>query len=56
MNKDAKKIAKKIAKGLREMDRNGDLVREGEKVAKAINALRKERRLTPLELNRRATI
>ena len=52
MSKDAKKIAKDVAKGLRECD----LVCDGKKVANAINKLRKERRLTPRELNRQATI
>ncbi len=56
MSKDAKKIAKDVVKGLRELDGKGELARAGEKVAKAINDLREERRLTPRELNRRATI
>lgn len=56
MSKDAKKIAKEVVKGLKELDRKGELARAGEKVAKAINNLREERRLTPRELNRRATI
>lgn len=56
MSKDAKKIAKIVVKGLQELDRKGVLARDGEKIAKAINNLREERRLTPRELNRRATI
>ncbi len=56
MSKDAKKIAKDVVKGLKELDRKGELARAGEKVAKAINNLREERRLTPRVLNRRATI
>jgi hypothetical protein len=54
--KNAKEIAKHLAKELRKLDREGKLARDGKKVAAAINELRKERRLTPLELNRRATI
>lgn len=56
MSQDAKKIAKQVVKGLRELDRKGELARAGEKVAKAINNLREEMRLTPRELNRRTTI
>jgi len=56
MAKDAKKISEDVVKGLKELDRKGELVRAGEKVAKAINDLRKERVLTPQKLNRRATI
>ncbi len=56
MGKDAKKIAKILVKELRKLDRQGELARDGKKVAAAINNLRKERRLTPQELNRRATI
>ena len=56
MRKDAKNIAKDVVEGLKELDRKGELARAGEKVAKAINDLREERRLTSRELNRRATI
>lgn len=56
MNKDAKKIAKDLAKEFRKLARNGELARDGKKVAAAINNLREERRLTFRELNRRATI
>ncbi len=56
MGKDAKKIAKALAKEFRELDDKGELARDGKKVAAAINKLREERRLTPRELNRRATI
>lgn len=56
MAKDAKKIAKALVKELRKLDREGELARDGKKVAAAINNLREERRLTPRELNRRATI
>lgn len=56
MKQDAKKIAKVLVKKLRELDRRGELARDGKKVAQAINNLREERRLTPRELNRRATI
>ncbi|KKL17748.1 hypothetical protein LCGC14_2482510, partial [marine sediment metagenome] len=43
---DAKAIAKDVVKVLKELDRKGELARAGKKVAKAINNLRKERRLT----------
>ncbi len=56
MKQDAKKIAKEVVKGLKKLDRQGELARAGELVAKAINDLREERKLTPRELNRRATI
>lgn len=56
MSKDAKKIAKVLVKKFEELARNGELARDGKKVAAAINNLRKERRLTPRALNRRATI
>lgn len=56
MSKDAKKIAKILVEKFQELDRQGELARMGEKVAAAINNLREERRLTPRELNRRATI
>lgn len=56
MSKDAKKIAKILVKEFRKLDRNGELERDGKKIAAAINNLREERRLTPRELNRRATI
>lgn len=56
MSKDAKKIAKVLVKKFEELARNGELARDGKKVAAAINNLRKERQLTPRELNRRATI
>lgn len=56
MSKSAKKIAKILVKKFRKLDRNGELARDGKKIAAAINNLREERRLTPLELNRRATI
>lgn len=56
MAKDAKKIAKALAKEFQKLQDKGELVRDGKRVAAAINKLRKERRLTPRELNRRATI
>lgn len=56
MSKDAKKIAKALVKEFRELDRKGEFARDGEKVAAAINKLREEMRITPRELNRRATI
>lgn len=56
MVQDAKKIAKILVEKFKELERNGELVRMGKLVAKAINNLREERRLTPRELNRRATI
>ena len=43
-DKRAKKIAKEVVKGLKELDRKGELARAGEKVGKAILALREERR------------
>lgn len=52
----AKKIARVLVKEFRKLDRNGELARDGKKVAAAINNLREERRLTQRELNRRATI
>ena len=52
----AKKIAKVLVKEFRKLDRKGELARDGKRVAKAITSLREERRLTPRELNRRATI
>ena len=51
-----KAIAKDVVKGLKELDRKGELARAGEKVAKAINNLRKERRLTWEQVHRRTTI
>ncbi len=51
-----KRISEEIVKGLKELDRKGELARAGKRVAKAINRLRKERKLGPDELNRRATI
>lgn len=56
MTKDAKKIAKAVVKGLQALDRKGEVARAGEKVAKAINNLREERRLTPQVLNRRVGV
>ena len=56
MTKDAKEIAKVLVKEFRKLARDGELDRDGKKVAAAINNLREERRLTPRELNRRATI
>lgn len=56
MSKDAKKIAKLLVKEFKKLARDGELARDGKKVATAINNLREERRLTPRELNRRATI
>ena len=54
-HKDAKKIAKQLAKEFRKLARNGELTRDGKLIATAINNLRAERRLTPRDLNRRAT-
>lgn len=51
-----KRISKDMVEGLKALDNKGELARAGEKVAKAIIKLRKERKLTPKELNRRATI
>lgn len=56
MSKDAKTIAKALAKEFKKLAREGELARDGKKIAAAINNLREERRLTPRELNRRATI
>lgn len=56
LSRDAKKIAKVLVKKFQKLDRTDELARDGKKVAKAINDLREERRLTPRELNRRATI
>jgi hypothetical protein len=56
MSKNAKKIAKVLVEKFQELVRNGDLTRDGKKVATAINNLRKERRLTSKELDRSATI
>lgn len=56
MMKDAKKIAKVLVKEFEKLARNGELARDGKKIATAINDLREERRLTPRELNRRATV
>ena len=56
MSKDAKKIAKVLVREFRKLALNGELARDGKKIAAAINNLRKERRLTSRELNRRATI
>lgn len=55
-DKNTKKIAEDLKKKFQELDRKGDLERDAKKVAAAINKLREERRLTPRELNRRATI
>lgn len=52
----AKRIAKILVKEFRKLARDGTLARDGKKVAAAINNLREERRLTPRELNRRATV
>ena len=56
MSRDAKRIAKVLVNEFRKLALNGELARDGKKVAAAINNLRQERRLTPRELNRRATI
>ena len=56
MVKDAKKIAKVLVKNFEELARNGELARDGKKVAAALNSLRKERKLTWQALNRRAQI
>lgn len=53
---DAKTIARDVVKGLKELDRKGELARAGKTVAKAIINLREERRLTWDELHRRTTI
>lgn len=53
MSKDAKKIAKVLVKEFQKLADSGELVRDGKKVATAINNLREERRITPRELNRR---
>lgn len=55
-SKDPKKIAKVLVKKFEELARNGELARDGKKVAAAINNQREERRPTPRELNRQATI
>ena len=54
--RDAKKLARLLVRKLRELDRKGELARDGEKIARAINSLHAERRLTSRELNRAATI
>jgi len=46
----------KVVEGLQKLDREGEMVRAAEKLAKAIKDLREERRLTPQELNRRTNI
>ena len=56
MESEAKRIAKIVIKVLKKLDSEGELARMGKLVAKAINNLREERKLTPRELNRRATI
>ncbi len=56
MKQDAKEIARILVKRFQKLERNGELDRMGRLVARAINNLREERRLTPRELNRRATI
>lgn len=56
MRRDAKKIARALAKEFRKLARTGELARDAKRVATAINNLRAERRLTPRELNRRATM
>ena len=45
-----------MVEGLQKLDREGEMVRAAEKLAKAIKDLREERRLTPQELNRRTNI
>lgn len=52
----ARKIAKILMKGFNKLAANGELAKDGEKVAKAILDLREERKLTSRELNRRVTI
>ena len=44
MKKDAKKIAEKVVRGFEELERQGELARDGEKLAKAFKAQRKETR------------
>lgn len=56
MSRDAKKDTKALVEELKKLDRDGTLAREGKKVAKAIGNLRKERRLSREELDRKATI
>ena len=52
----ANEIVKVLLAGFRELDRKGELKRNGKRVATAINNLREERRLTEQQLRRRATI
>jgi DNA polymerase III delta subunit len=44
--KNAKTIARALVKEFKRLDRAGELMRDGEKIAKAINKLRAERKLT----------
>lgn len=53
MDQKAKEIAEKVIEGLKELDRQGELARNGEKVGRAINKLKKERQLTIEQLHRK---
>lgn len=56
VSKKAETIAKTVVEGLRKLDRDGELSREGQKVAAAIKRLRKELSLSYEQRHRRTTI